>query len=78
MKTQKDLNKKRIVLTGGGTAGHVIPQLAIIPKLKSQNWQILYIGTNNIEKTLVEKENIDFATISAGKLRRYFSFKNFF
>jgi UDP-N-acetylglucosamine--N-acetylmuramyl-(pentapeptide) pyrophosphoryl-undecaprenol N-acetylglucosamine transferase len=76
LNTPQYSNKKRIILTGGGTAGHVIPQLAIIPKLKAHKWQILYIGTNSIEKNLIENESIEFATISAGKLRRYFSFKN--
>ena len=59
MNTPQYSNKKRIILTGGGTAGHVIPQLAIIPKLKAHKWQILYIGTNSIEKNLIENEQIN-------------------
>lgn len=70
--------KKTIVLTGGGSAGHVTPNLAIIPKLKSMNYHIEYIGTKNgIERDIITRADIPYHIISAGKLRRYFSFKNF-
>lgn len=69
---------KKIVLTGGGTAGHVTPNLALIPQLKKEGWKISYIGTHNgIERNLIEKEGIDYYPISSGKLRRYFSVQNF-
>ena len=69
---------KRIVLTGGGTAGHVTPNLALIPALSEQGYDIHYIGSfNGIEKELVEKAGIPYQGISSGKLRRYFSLKNF-
>ena len=46
---------KRIVLTGGGTAGHVSPNQALIPHLLEEGWDIHYIGTKNgIERTLIE------------------------
>jgi UDP-N-acetylglucosamine--N-acetylmuramyl-(pentapeptide) pyrophosphoryl-undecaprenol N-acetylglucosamine transferase len=69
---------KKILLTGGGTAGHVTPNLALIPQLHELGYDIHYIGTKNgIEKELVAREKITFHSVSAGKLRRYFDFKNF-
>lgn len=69
---------KKIILTGGGTAGHVTPNLALIPKLKENGYDILYIGSyKGIEKELIEKAGIPYQAISSGKLRRYFDLKNF-
>jgi len=69
---------KRIVLTGGGTAGHVTPNIALIPSLKSNDYDIQYIGSyNGMEKSLIEDVNIPYHGISSGKLRRYFDLKNF-
>ena len=69
---------KTIVLTGGGSAGHVTPNLAIIPKLKSMHYHIEYIGTKTgIERDIITRADVPYHIISAGKLRRYFSFKNF-
>ena len=69
---------KKIILTGGGTAGHVTPNLALIPVLKEQGWEIGYIGSyQGIEKELIEKEGIPYSGISSGKLRRYFSLMSF-
>ncbi len=69
---------KKIVLTGGGTAGHVTPNLALIPKLKEKQWDIHYIGSKTgIEKNLIEEAGIPYYSISSGKLRRYFDLKNF-
>lgn len=68
----------KIVLTGGGTAGHVMPHLALLEEMKNRSWDVSYIGTYSIEKELMTPHNIPFYTISAGKLRRYFSIKNFF
>lgn len=68
---------KTIVLTGGGTAGHVTPNIALIPKLKEEGFNIVYIGSHTgIEKGLIEKENIKYYGISSGKLRRYRSLEN--
>ena len=70
--------QKKIILTGGGTAGHVTPNIALLPLLKSYEYQILYLGSyNGIEKNLITAEGIDYKGISSGKLRRYFDFKNF-
>ncbi len=69
---------KRIVLTGGGTAGHVTPNIALLPKLKDLGYDIHYIGSyNGIEKKLIEACDIPYYGISSGKLRRYFDLKNF-
>ena len=72
-------NQTKILITGGGTAGHVIPTLAIIDALqKKANIKILYVGLRNgPEREIIQKEDIDFTGIWAGKLRRYFSFQNF-
>ena len=69
---------KKIVLTGGGTAGHVTPNIALIPRLKELGYQISYIGSyEGIEKKLIEELGIPYYGISSGKLRRYFDLKNF-
>lgn len=69
---------KRIVLTGGGTAGHVTPNIALIPTLQKEGYEIHYIGSyDGIEKKLIEEIGIPYYGISSGKLRRYFDLKNF-
>lgn len=68
---------KKIVLTGGGTAGHVTPNIALIPTLKKYGYEIYYIGSyEGIEKKLIEELNIPYYGISSGKLRRYIDLKN--
>ena len=69
---------KRIVLTGGGTAGHVIPNIALIPYLKENGFDISYIGTKDgIEHNLIsEYKDIEYYSIKSGKLRRYLDVKN--
>lgn len=68
---------KRIILTGGGTAGHVTPNIALIPFLKELGYDIQYIGSHNgIEKELIEPFGIPYHAISTGKLRRYLSVQN--
>ncbi|HAK58422.1 MAG TPA: undecaprenyldiphospho-muramoylpentapeptide beta-N-acetylglucosaminyltransferase [Lachnospiraceae bacterium] len=69
---------KRIILTGGGTAGHVTPNIALIPELESRGYEIHYIGSKEgIEKELIGNFDIPYYGISSGKLRRYFDVKNF-
>lgn len=69
---------KHIVLTGGGTAGHVTPNIALIPVLQEAGYQISYIGSyDGIERKLIEELGIPYYGISSGKLRRYFDVKNF-
>lgn len=68
---------KTIVLTGGGTAGHVTPHFALLEDFKNNNINIEYIGSKDgIEKALVEAKGIPYHAISSGKLRRYFDVKN--
>ncbi len=68
----------KILLTGGGTAGHVTPHLALIPRLKEKGYDIHYIGRKaGIEKDLIEPTGIPYDSIPTGKLRRYFDVKNF-
>ena len=69
---------KRIILTGGGTAGHVTPNIALIPRLRELGYDIQYVGSyTGIEKELIEPFGIPYHGISSGKLRRYFSLQNF-
>lgn len=69
---------KKIVMTGGGTAGHVTPNIALMPALRSEGYEISYIGSyEGIEKRLIEEQGIPYYGISSGKLRRYFDPKNF-
>lgn len=69
---------KKIILTGGGTAGHVTPNLALVPYLRKEGFDIYYIGSiNGMERKLVTDEGIPYLPIDTGKLRRYFDPKNF-
>lgn len=69
---------KKIILTGGGTAGHVTPNIALIPRLKQMGYDIHYIGSyDGIEKKLMEDFDISYYGIATGKFRRYFDIKNF-
>ena len=69
---------KKIVLTGGGTAGHVTPNIALLPYLKSEGYEVYYIGSKEgMEKEIVARYDIPYTGISSGKLRRYFDKKNF-
>lgn len=68
---------KRILLTGGGTAGHVTPNIALLPSLKKLGYDIHYMGSyEGIEKKLIADYDIPYYGIATGKLRRYFSLRN--
>lgn len=72
------MSKYKIIMTGGGTAGHVTPNLALVPKLQENDFEVKYIGSKDgIEKEIIKDANIPYYQISSGKLRRYFDFKNF-
>ena len=70
---------KTIIFTGGGTAGHVMPNLALMDRLDKNEWTIHYIGTEEgIEHELLAKRpEVVYHAVAWGKLRRYFSWKNF-
>lgn len=68
---------KKIILTGGGTAGHVTPNIAMLPLLKEEGYDISYIGSyNGIERKLITEQGIPYYGIASGKLRRYLDLKN--
>ena len=68
---------KKIVLTGGGTAGHVTPNIALLPRLKELGYEISYIGSyDGIEKKLITDFDIPYYGIATGKFRRYLDVKN--
>ena len=75
------MGKISIVFTGGGTAGHVTPNLALIPVLRSKfsELDVHYIGSEDgIEKEIIASHpDITYHSVRTGKLRRYFSWKNF-
>ncbi|EKE00533.1 MAG: hypothetical protein ACD_21C00332G0007 [uncultured bacterium] len=69
---------RKIIFTGGGSAGHVVPNLALIKKFRQEDWDVNYIGSQNgIEKELITKVGAPYHIIATGKLRRYFSWQNF-
>ena len=69
---------KRIVLTGGGTAGHVTPHLALLPHLLEEGYEVHYIGTEEgIEHKMMALPGVTYHAVKSGKLRRYFSLQNF-
>jgi len=66
-----------ILFTGGGSAGHVTPNLALIKKLQQDNYNLLYIGSENgIEKEIISRIQIPYYSITTGKLRRQLTWKN--
>ena len=70
--------KNKIVLTGGGSAGHVTVNLALIPMLVESGWEVVYAGSKNgIERQLLSNLEVKYYGISTGKLRRYFAWRNF-
>ena len=69
---------KRIVLTGGGTAGHITPNIALMPELEKRGYRYFYIGSyDGMEKEMIESLGVRYFGVSTGKLRRYFSLRNF-
>ena len=69
----------KILFTGGGTAGHVTPNMALIDVFQREGWQVDYVGSaDGVEKGMMTALHIPYHVVSSGKLRRYFSWKNFF
>lgn len=76
-KKRTDETMKKIVLTGGGTAGHVTPNIALLPALKEAGYEVAYMGSyDGIEKKLIGDFDIPYTGISTGKFRRYLDIKN--
>ena len=70
--------QKKIVLTGGGTAGHITPNIALLPRLAQKGYEVFYIGSyDGMEKRLMADFDIPYYGIATGKFRRYFDLKNF-
>lgn len=70
-----------MLLSGGGTAGHVLPHTAVVEalrrELKQEPLELLYVGSaHGIERTLVERWGWPYATIPVGKLRRYWDWRH--
>ena len=69
---------KKLVFTGGGTAGHVTPNLALMDAVRERGWEVCYLGSaTGIEREMVVKAGVSFHPVASGKLRRYFSWRNF-
>ena len=69
---------RTLVFTGGGTAGHITPNLALIDAAREHGWQVQYVGSGaGIEREMVVGAGVDFHVVASGKLRRYFSWQNF-
>lgn len=68
----------KILFTGGGSAGHVTPNIALMNRLRSEGWEVRYVGSRNgIEKEIIARLDVPYLNIPTGKLRRYFSWQNF-
>jgi len=66
-----------LLLTGGGTAGHVTPNLALLPALRARGFAVEYVGSHaGIERRLVVEAGLPYHAVQTGKLRRYASFEN--
>ncbi|MCZ6888629.1 MAG: undecaprenyldiphospho-muramoylpentapeptide beta-N-acetylglucosaminyltransferase [Gammaproteobacteria bacterium] len=69
---------RHAVVTGGGTAGHVIPAIPVIELLQAQGWRVTFVGSDSgLEESLVAPLRVDYHSVKTGKLRRYFSGQNF-
>jgi UDP-N-acetylglucosamine--N-acetylmuramyl-(pentapeptide) pyrophosphoryl-undecaprenol N-acetylglucosamine transferase len=77
--TNRAIVNNKILLTGGGSAGHITVNLALIPMLLESGWEVIYIGSfEGIERELIANlPAVIYYPIPTGKLRRYFDWKNF-
>lgn len=67
----------KVLFTGGGSAGHVTPNLALMEAAERRGWSLVYVGmAGSIEQQLVTAAGVKFRTVTSGKLRRYFSWRN--
>lgn len=69
--------RKTVVLTGGGTGGHVTPNIALIPYLRQKGYRVCYVGSEKgMEKSLIEPLGISYYGIDSERLNRYFTLEN--
>ena len=69
----------KILFTGGGTAGHIFPIIAVVRELKKLglDWQFYYVGPRDeFSSMLLSQEGIKIKTVLAGKIRRYINLKS--
>jgi len=67
-----------IAFSGGGSAGHVTPNIALMDAFRDDGWRLVYFGTpGGIERQIIAKTGTDYVAVPSGKLRRYFSWANF-
>jgi len=72
------MSMQKILFTGGGTAGHVTPNLALIKRFQQAEWQVSYAGSEQgIEREIISKINIPYYALTTDKLRRHFTWQNF-
>ena len=72
------MKKLKIMFTGGGTAGHVTPNVALIEYFQKLGWDVVYVGSlNGIEREIIANSDVRYLGIASGKLRRYFDWANF-
>jgi UDP-N-acetylglucosamine--N-acetylmuramyl-(pentapeptide) pyrophosphoryl-undecaprenol N-acetylglucosamine transferase len=77
LKIKESSKLKTILLTGGGTAGHVTANIALLPALAKAGYSVVYAGSENgVERSLIEPLGIPYRFVRTGKLRRYLSLKN--
>ena len=77
MASSDSSSQRHVLVVGGGSAGHVIPALPVIDLLHQQGLQVSFVGTKSgLEEQLTASSGVDFYAVSAGKLRRYWSWQN--
>jgi UDP-N-acetylglucosamine--N-acetylmuramyl-(pentapeptide) pyrophosphoryl-undecaprenol N-acetylglucosamine transferase len=68
---------QRVIFTGGGSAGHVVPCMPVIERLRARGSDITFVGSRSgLEERLIAPLGIRYRAIATGKLRRYWSLEN--
>src|SRR5688572_30514571 len=72
------MTRNIVVLTGGGSAGHIPPNLPLAEELRARHWEIIYIGSRaGIEREITKAWPVKYVAVTTGKFRRYLSPLNF-